>query len=407
MTSLSRVAAPLALHLAPVVFGLPALLLAALGCDVAAEPASKTDSGARAAMDALPPPTDAVPDVPPEAARAGERAVTADFLNGTLSIVDLDALREGATRADALVGTVDLSRYTPGPMSLGITPDGKTAVVSVSGGFLRLFTTVPEGEGTLVFVDLEKREVVGDLYVGDSPMGIVFSPDSKRAFVGLFGETYFAVVDLETRTFQPVQTGAAYNEELAIDDGGDVGILTYGPAGDVKTFALADPAGSLGGTMGLTGDAAGVAFFPGTKTAYLMQAPTSLTGQVGGHDLIDVTDPLAPVASDGERRQAHPGTYPVTAVPSRGSVVFPWTDAGQVFVVEMALVDGRAEEVQRILVGPAERIAYGVTAAPDSRVFIATPGERYVGVAELETGNGFTVPWEMDASGPTEIKWIP
>ena len=45
---------------------------------------------------------------------------------------------------------------------------------------------------------------------------------------------------------------------------------------------------NLGTTAGLSGDAAGVAFFPGTKIAYLMQAPTVLTGNVGGHDIIDV-----------------------------------------------------------------------------------------------------------------------
>jgi hypothetical protein len=133
------------------------------------------------------------PDPAPDGSVPGRprMAITADFLNKTLSFIDLDALREGGTRADALIGELDLSMYAPGPMSLNVTPDGKTALVSISGGFLGAFITVPAGPGTLLFVDVETRKVTGELDVGDSPMGIVFSPDSKRAFVGLYSENYF------------------------------------------------------------------------------------------------------------------------------------------------------------------------------------------------------------------------
>src|SRR5688572_29955185 len=67
-------------------------------------------------------------------------AVVADFLNQTLSIVDLAKLKEGAQREDALIGKVDLAKYTPGPLDLAITPDGKTALVAISGGWLGAFT---------------------------------------------------------------------------------------------------------------------------------------------------------------------------------------------------------------------------------------------------------------------------
>jgi hypothetical protein len=336
-----------------------------------------------------------------------ELAVTADFLNQTLSIVDLAKLKDGGTRQDALVGTIDLSKYSPGPLALAITPDGKTALVSISGGWLGAFTTVPAGNGTLLFVDLDKRAVVGELYTGASPMGIVITKDGKRAFVGQYSETYFALVDIDKRTYQAVQTGNSFNEELAIDDSGTVGILTYGPMGDSTTFSIADPTGGLGATFGLTGDAGGVAFFPGTKTAFVVQAPTTLTGNVGGHNLVDVSNPKSPVASDNVRSATSPITYPVTAVTKRNSIAFPATLNGQLAVTEMKLEGDVAKEVQTIPVGAAETLAYGVTATADGRVLVAVPKEHYVAVVDLEKGKAFMVPWGVTQSGPNDIKVIP
>jgi DNA-binding beta-propeller fold protein YncE len=338
---------------------------------------------------------------------APQRAVTADFLAKTLSIVDVDLLREGGSRADALIGTVDLGMYSPGPLSLAITPDGKTALVSISAGFLGAFITVPPGDGILLFVDIETRAVTGELEVGGSPMGIAITPDGKRAFVGLYSENYFAVVDIEAKTFDTVATGSGYNEELSIDDTGTVGILTYGPAGNAKTFSIADPAGVLGQTVGLSGDAAGVAFFPGTKIAYLMQAPTILTGNVGGHDLVDVSNPAAPMVIAGPRTGSHPTTYPMTSIAARGSVAFTSTEDGMVSVVEMALSGQAAMEKKRVVVGAAESLAYGLAATRDGRVLIAVPGEHNVGVVDLEAGSAFMVPWQITMTGPTEIKLVP
>jgi DNA-binding beta-propeller fold protein YncE len=332
-------------------------------------------------------------------------AISADFLNQTLSIFDIDKLQPGAKRADVLVGSVDLSKYSPGPLALAVTPDGKTALVSISAGFLGAFITVPPGDGTLLFVDIEKRAVVGELNTGKSPMGIVISPDGKRAFVGQFSESYFSVVDIEKRTFTKVQTGAQYNEELALDDTGTVGILTYGPAGNCKTFSVADPT-RVGQTTGLSGDAGGAAFFPGTKIAYLLQAPTTLTLNVGGHNVIDVSDPAKPVASDNVREDS-PSMYPVTAVGPRKSIAFPETKDNMLSLTEMKLEGGLAKKVQSVPVGSAKQLAYGVAATPDGRVLLAVPGEHYVGVVDLATQKAFTVPWEVTKSGPNDIKMIP
>jgi len=334
-------------------------------------------------------------------------AITADFLHKTLSIIDIDSLRDGGKRADALVGEVDLSMYTPAPMALNVTPDGKTALVSISGGFLGAFITVPAGPGKLLFVDIETRKVTGELDVGDSPMGIVFSKDSKRAFVGLYSENYFAVVDIAAKTFKPVSTGSGFNEELSIDDSGTVGILTYGPSGNAVTFSVADPMAPLGSTFGLSGDAAGAAFFPGTKKAFLMQAPTLLTGNVGGHNVIDASNPAMPVSSDNIRVNAHPTTYPVTAVAARGSIAYPSSANGTVTIVEMKLEGDVAKEVKKVDAGVAGNVAYGITDTPDGKILIAVPGDHYIGVVDLEAGTAFHVPWDQTEAGPTEIKIVP
>lgn len=334
-------------------------------------------------------------------------AVTADFLNKSLSIVDVAKLTEGATREDALVGTVDLSAYSPGPLAFGITPDGKTAIVSISAGWLGAFTTVPAGEDMVVFVDLEKREVSGELYTGAGPMGVAISHDGKRAFVGQFSENYFAMIDIEKRTFERVSTGSSYNEELAIDDTGTVGILTYGPAGNVVTFSVADPMGTLGNTVGLSSDAAGVAFFPGTKQAFLVQAPTALTGNVGGYNVINAEDPSAPVSTDDVRINMSPTWYPVATMHKRQSVAFPMFENGMLSVREMKLEAGKAQEVQTVPVGPTDNMAYGVTEDPSGRTLLAVQGQHFVGVVDLETKKAFTVPWGLSELGPTEIRMIP
>lgn len=44
---------------------------------------------------------------------------------------------------------------------------------------------------------------------------------------------------------------------------------------------------------------------------------------------------------------------------------------------------------------------------PRRRVLVADPGAHSVSVVDLDTGTGFTAPWEGTEYGPTEIKVIP
>jgi hypothetical protein len=336
------------------------------------------------------------------------RAVSADFLHKTLSIVDVDKLKEGATREDALLGSVDLSMYTPGPLAVAVTPDGKTAVVSISGGWLGLVgSNVPAGDGTMVFVDLESQKVIGDLNTGRVPMGIAITKDGKHAFVGQMSETYMAYIDIEKRTFERISTGNSWNEEVAIDDTGTVGMLTTGTAGDAMSFSIATPA-THGQTIGLTGDAGGVAFFPGTLFAFVVQAPTQLTGNLGGYNVIDATNPMSPKATDTNRMPNDSRiAYPVTSCAGRKSIVYPSTLDGKLSLIEMGLEEGKAKQVQILDAGPASTLAYGLSASSEGLVLAAVGTDHIVVVADLATGKAFSVPWGITETGPLDIKYIP
>jgi hypothetical protein len=336
------------------------------------------------------------------------RAVSADFLHKTLSIVDVDKLKEGGKREDALLGTVDLAKYTPGPLAVAVTPDGKIAVVSISGGWLGLVgSNIPAGDGTVVFVDLDTQMVVGELFTGPSPMGIAITKDGKHAFVGQLSDTYMAYVDIEKRTYEKISTGNSWNEELAIDDTGTVGALTTGTAGDAMSFSAAMPS-MHGQTRGLTGDAGGVAFFPGTLFAFVVQAPTALTGNTGGYNVIDATNPASPKMTDNVRVSGDARiAYPVTSVANRKSVVYPSTLDGKLSLIEMALEAGKAKQVQMLDAGPASTLAYGLSSNADGLVLAAVGTDHIIVVADLNTGKAFSVAWGITEIGPMDIKYIP
>jgi hypothetical protein len=137
----------------------------------------------------------------------GHQAITADWLNKSLTILDLDKLEAGAKRKDVVVATIDLSKYSPGPMEVAVTPDGKTALVSISAGFFTIpgsaflvnASSIPADPGTLLMVDLSARKVVAELDTGKSPMGILITPDGTKAFVTNFGSAAIAIIDIVHR----------------------------------------------------------------------------------------------------------------------------------------------------------------------------------------------------------------
>jgi hypothetical protein len=84
-------------------------------------------------------------------------------------------------------------------------------------------------------------------------------------------------IDVKARSVLERVPVGPFSEEIALHDSGEVGIFSYSALGNVRTFAPSDFAGTLSRDVELPGDAAGVAFFPGTKIAYVVRAPNPLT----------------------------------------------------------------------------------------------------------------------------------
>ena len=113
-------------------------------------------------------------DVSPD----GKEAWTANSWDGTVSVIDLGALRV----ADTIKANV------PGANRLKFTPDGKLALVSLLGS--------PE----LVAIDTATHTVIKRLPIGHGAAGILMEPGGKRAFVACTPDSYVAVIDLGTLT---------------------------------------------------------------------------------------------------------------------------------------------------------------------------------------------------------------
>ncbi len=363
-------------------------------------------------------------------------AVTADWLDHRLSLVDFGALVGGSKkRQDVVVGQVDLSRYTQGPLSLRITPDGKTALVSVSSGFfvapgaslLVGGATIPTGPTRLAFVDLESRKVLSDLDTGDGPTGIAITHDGARAFVCHVGASTITVIDVKARTIlQQVDIGGSYAEEVSLDDSGTVGIFTYIPAGgtekSARTFAVADMAATLSAPIALGSDAAGVPFFPGTKTAYVVLSYNPLTSPTSGYALIDATDPHAPVKlATAAFTDTTYVDYQAIPAPGRGTVLVPVAAGGKLALREYRLapgdVDGGGTDGGVGVDGGTPGLvlentfdvastnlfgAFGLVLDAQGHVVLTMPGEHQLAVLDMNTRSVFTVPWTSQA-GPTGI----
>ena len=90
-----------------------------------------------------------------------------------------------------MLGTIDLADWEPGPIEVEITPDGKTAVVSIGPAFFDDLPglvgdpEIPEG-GTLLIVDLESG-VADEVQTKSVPLGIAISPDGMTAYTANYG----------------------------------------------------------------------------------------------------------------------------------------------------------------------------------------------------------------------------
>lgn len=358
------------------------------------------------------------PIVPePEVDGGSRQAVVADWLNKSLSIIDLNALKPGASYNDILINRIDLSQYTPGPIDVTVTKDGKLALVSISAGWFAtpganaiIGENVPTGQSTLLFVDLAKRAVVGELNTGNDPMSIVLNGDGSKAFVAHFGSNYVAVVDIQQRAVVERIRVGNYSEEIAHDDTNTVGIVGYSASGNIRTYAVANPSDSLSRAVNLTGDAAGAAFFPKTKIAYMVQSATPLNSMRGGYTLVDVSNPESPKVLADERAYGMISTYSVVAASNRGTVLVPVVQNDLAALREYRLI-GQTVSLNASIDNICSTQTFGALGiaydAYTGNALMAMPRAKVLAVANLETKASFTIAWPGSKAGPAEIALVP
>lgn len=363
-----------------------------------------------------PVPTDIPNDTGPPSVTASRRAITADWMNRTLSIIDLDALKKGATYEDVLIDKITIDGRRLGPLDVAVTKDGKLALVSISGGFFSVpgagalvDATIPSGSGALLFVDLDTLQVVDTLNTGNSPMSIVLNEDDSRAIVAHFGSNFLTVVDVPNRSIVERVNVGIYSEEIAFDDTYSVGIVSYSARGNTRTFSVADPSRTLSRGLSRSGDAAGVAFFPGTKIAFVVQAINPLTSPQGGYDLIDVSNPSSPRLLDSARSSEVASAYAIVSASNRGTVLTPINQNDQLSLREYSLNGSSVSLEQTIPVCPSEVLgALGMMYdAATERAIMTVPRHRIVAVTDLNTKESFTVTWPGSDVGPADITLIP
>lgn len=335
--------------------------------------------------------------------------VTADWLARTLSVIDLDALAQGArTREELVTHTIDLAPYAPGPLQVELTPDGTTAVVSVSpgfyGGLVGGFIGVDslEQDGTLLRVDLQTAEVT-EITTVHVPMGIAISPDGSRAYTANYGlddpvGSTVSVVDLGAgQVLEEFEVGAR-PEQISLDPEGTRAILNVVGLGAVRVFETEDPAGTLSAPLEVGSDPSDVDFVPGTPYAIVANSLEPFT-----YALIDVSDPqdLVLVAEGPPPSGAY---YGATPIPGTSDVMFTASDFSSVYLHRTRVGDGSFS--------PVVEVPHAVTSFPlgvaidtaDGLALMATPGANAntLLVQDLDGGTGVQIPWQ-EPLGPTYV----
>jgi DNA-binding beta-propeller fold protein YncE len=367
-------------------------------------------------------------------------ALTADWLHHTVSLVDFDALVSLAPEADAgtseagasdasaphassaaasstRIGEIDLGHYAQAPYSLRITPDGATAIVSMSAGFFTVpgagilvnTSSIPTGSGEVLLIDIATRSVVASLDTGADATGIAITHDGGRAFVCHAGASSVTIIDVAARKIlQQVDLGGTFAEEISLDDSGTVGIVTYlDPATNAKnarTFAVADMASTLSAPIPLDSDAAGVPFFPGSKVAYVVLAYNPLTSPSSGYALVDATSPSSPVKLvETKWTDATYVDYQAIPYPAHGTVLVPVAAGNRLTVREYALGGSDVVLQKTYDVAPTGLFgAFGAVVDARGRMALSMPAARQLAVLDLASGAVFTVPWFPEA-GPLGI----
>lgn len=337
--------------------------------------------------------------------------VTADWLNQSLTLLDYDKLIDGESDGpSAVVGTIDLSDWEPGPIEVEVTPDGKTAVVSVGpcffdGGVTNTLIGSPEVPpgGTLLIVDLESGDAT-EVVVSDVPLGIAISPDGTRAYTANYGTTdesgnTLSIIDIPAREVIQEITLGGRPEQVALSPDGTLGVLNIaGGSGGVQVFETADPEGTMSPLV-LTGDDPSDVTFLGDNTRVVVANSfgTDVT-------LVDTSDPSDPSVI-GDNVLVEGGIpYGVTYMPSRAQILAPTGFPSNLLIID---VDGDTLTPSSPVMLPGGPFPLGAAVdSTDSFAFVPHVEDKKLSIIDLETGAMRAVTW-LEGAGPSYVTVLP
>lgn len=342
-----------------------------------------------------------VPRVCAASATPSRLVVTADWLSRSLTLLGLErVLDPGCDADDAIVDTIALDTHAPGPLEVEITPDGRTAIVSVGPGFfegagaaLVGMPSVPEG-AALLLVDLDTRAVVAEIETAHAPMGIAISPDGTRAYVAEYGTnaspgTEIAIVDLTTRSLIEEVSIGPRPEQVVLSADGALGAATVDDG--TRVFATRDVAGTLAPTLDTGRDPSGVVFVPGTERLVITNS------MAASFSIVDVSDPGAPTIVASPSIRGVP--YPATWIPGTTEVLVGASIRESLYRLDVTTPDAtpsRIELSHGAFVLEAEVVPAGTHA------LVAHPIQHALVAVDLATGAEHALSW-LDAAGPTYV----
>lgn len=331
--------------------------------------------------------------------------VTADWLNKTLTLFDYEILTDGeSTAGDAIVRTIDLSAFEPGPLEIELSPNGRSALVAVGPGFfdgdgapnaLIGSPDVPVG-GTLLIVDLESGEAE-EVETAHVPMGIAITEDGSLAYTANYGTldepgNTLSVIDIARAEVVEELTFSGRPEQVVLSPDGSLGAVNVaGANGGVHIFETADPSGTLSPLLPTGNDPSDLTFLDDSTRVVVANS--------FGFDLslVDTSDPSAPTLL-GNFPIGGGVPYGVTYMPSRQQVLAPAGTGTNLVTVD---IDG-----DRLV--PAEPdaipgLAFPLTAAVDRSddfAFVAHIADKSLSVIDLGSGAVRALTW-LDEPGPS------
>ena len=337
--------------------------------------------------------------------RPSRLVVTADWLNKSLTLFDYEVLTDAqSTARDAIVRTIDLSAFEPGPLELELMPDGRSALVAVSPGFFdgegttNALVGSPEVApgGTLLIVDLESGEAV-EVDTAHVPMGIAIAEDGSLAYTANYGTldepgNTLSVIDIARAEVVEELRFSGRPEQVALSPDGRLGAVNVaGANGGVHIFETADPSGTLSPLLPTGNDPSDLTFLDDSSRVVVANS--------FGFDLslVDTSDPSTPILL-GNFPIGGGFPYGVTYLPSRQQVLAPAGTGMNLVTVE---VDG-----DRLVPAEPDSIpggAFPLTAAvdgTDSFAFVAHIADKSLSVIDLESGAVRALTW-LDGPGPS------